>query len=396
MPWGLLHRYVFAELLRVFVLALVGITAILVLAGVVAEASQQGVGPVQVLKLIPLLIPGTLPFTVPATTLFAVSVTFGRMAADNEITALKSAGIPITKVLWPALVLGATLSGGMVFLYSHFIPHTVHLMRAQVLNDVEELIYTVLKKDLCFNQPGVNYKIWVKEVQGRRLIEATFKKFDAQGRVEIIAQAAEAEIKVDLAEEVVHVHMRHGEMSTNGGDSYAVFNKEILPVPLPPIGANRRIRPRELSNPDLLKRHAEVVALKQRMLATGMLPVENPDKGTAKTPDPTGQEFRRKLRQLDQESWQLESEYQMRPAMALSCFFFVLIGCPVAIWFHKRDYLSAFVTCFLPIVVVYYPLMMFGINLGKEGKAEPVYAMWVGNAALGLTGLMLTWRLVRR
>ncbi len=51
----------------------------------------------------------------------------------------------------------------------------------------------------------------------------------------------------------------------------------------------------------------------------------------------------------------LVTELHMRPALALGCLCFVLVGCPVGIWFSRSDYLSAFITCFLPIVVIYYP-----------------------------------------
>ncbi len=86
----------------------------------------------------------------------------------------------------------------------------------------------------------------------------------------------------------------------------------------------------------------------------------------------------------------------MRPALCLGCLIFTLIGCPVAIWFQRRDYLSNFVTCFLPIVVINYPLLMFAIHLGKSGRLDPDYGMWIGNAILGLMGLFFLWRISRR
>src|SRR3954469_14129199 len=94
------------ELTKVFLMSLVGITGILLMAGIIAEASQQGLGPAQVLAAIPLLIPSTLPYTIPATTLFATCFVYGRLAADNEILAIKAAGVTVTAVLKPGLVLG--------------------------------------------------------------------------------------------------------------------------------------------------------------------------------------------------------------------------------------------------------------------------------------------------
>ena len=75
---SILHRMILWELAKVFGLSLLGITGILLMAGIVAEASQQGLNPLQVLEIIPLLIPSTLPYTLPATTLFATCVVYGR------------------------------------------------------------------------------------------------------------------------------------------------------------------------------------------------------------------------------------------------------------------------------------------------------------------------------
>src|SRR5437588_11185548 len=98
------------ELVRVFLVALAAITGILLLAGIVAEASQQGLGPGQILAAIPLLIPSTLPYTIPATTLFATCVVYGRLSADNEILAIKSSGINVLHVVRPGIILGLVMS----------------------------------------------------------------------------------------------------------------------------------------------------------------------------------------------------------------------------------------------------------------------------------------------
>src|SRR5207244_11917551 len=93
------------ELVKVFLMSPVGITGILLMAGIIAEATQQGLGPAQIMAAIPLLVPSTLPYTIPATTLFASCVVYGRLAADNEILAIKSAGVNIVTAVKPGLVL---------------------------------------------------------------------------------------------------------------------------------------------------------------------------------------------------------------------------------------------------------------------------------------------------
>src|SRR6059058_597407 len=98
------------ELVKVFLMSLVGITGILLMAGIIAEASQQGLGPAQILAAVPLIIPSTLPYTIPATTLFAACVVYGRMSADNEVLAIKAAGINLIQVVGPGLLLGVVMS----------------------------------------------------------------------------------------------------------------------------------------------------------------------------------------------------------------------------------------------------------------------------------------------
>jgi lipopolysaccharide export system permease protein len=60
-----------------------------------------------------------------------------------------------------------------------------------------------------------------------------------------------------------------------------------------------------------------------------------------------------------------------------------MLGSPMGILFARRDFLSAFISCFIPIIVLYYPLVLAGINLGKEGVVGP-WIVWGGNLVLGI------------
>ncbi|HEV8058447.1 MAG TPA: LptF/LptG family permease, partial [Gemmataceae bacterium] len=145
--FSILRRAVFFELVKVFVPSFISIMGIIVIAGVVTEAMRQGLGPSQVLAAIPLIMPSMLPFIVPPTTLFATCVVYGRLAHDNEITAIRSAGINIMHVIWPALFLGMVMSLTTFGLYYYVIPHTQHLLRTAIINDCEEYLYAQLRKD---------------------------------------------------------------------------------------------------------------------------------------------------------------------------------------------------------------------------------------------------------
>src|SRR5207244_6685884 len=161
-------------------------------------------GPPQTVAALPLLVPSMLPFILPPTTLFARCGVFGRLGHDNEITAIKSAGISVLHVVWPGVFLGAAMGAITFSLYYHLIPHTHHLLRDAVVNDAEDYLYTLLKKDHEIKgrqekMSGEMYEVYVGQVQGRQLKNAIFKRRDAKGNYDVIAQSSEAELRVDLS-----------------------------------------------------------------------------------------------------------------------------------------------------------------------------------------------------
>jgi len=96
---------------------------------------------------------------------------------------------------------------------------------------------------------------------------------------------------------------------------------------------------------------------------------------------------RHRLHRLQTEPWR-------RWANGFSCFFFVLVGAPLAIRMRNADLWTSFAVCFLPILIVYYPLMAYGVDRAKCGELPP-YAVWLGNVILAAAGLWLLRKIVR-
>jgi lipopolysaccharide export system permease protein len=96
---------------------------------------------------------------------------------------------------------------------------------------------------------------------------------------------------------------------------------------------------------------------------------------------------RKRLVRLQTEPWR-------RWAWGFSCFFFVFVGAPLAMLAKTSDYWSTFGLCFLPTLILYYPLFIFGLEQAKDGIVPP-YGVWLGNIILGLLGTVLMTR-VRR
>lgn len=392
----LLHRSILGELLRVFLLALTALTAILLLAGLVAEATQHGLGPAQILDAIPLLLPNMLPYTLPTTTLFATCIVYGRLAADNEILAIKAAGVHIVHVVWPAVLLGLGTSAATAGLFLDIIPTTHYQLRYQAYANMQDYLYGMLRKEGRIQHPKINYTIYVRQVDGDMLRDALFMRRDPKTKQhDIIAFAKEAKLRVDVEKKLIWVDMYQCDIDGGHGDVVQLEEKS-WPVELEEFESTGKFRAtdmtwselfefRERLADDLAKLEAELAALKAKH-------------NHSRPPTYVSEHMRNltmMIRQKKNQIAAINAEVQMRPALALGCLCFVLIGCPIGIWFSKSDYLSAFITCFLPIIVVYYPLLLSGINMAKSRQFDPLLAIWAANALMIVVAVPLFRRLAR-
>ena len=408
-----IHRMIFFELLRTFALSLVTLTGMFLLAGMVQEASQHGLSPTQIVLAIPLLIPNTLPFTIPATTLFAVCLVYGRMSSDNEVLVMKAAGVNTIRLLKPAVLLGLMTSTFTAALYFKVIPRSQTQLRDKLMDDAESVLYGMLKRDRCLRHPKLPYVIFVKDIQGRHMLDVVFKhrervgdpqdpeKFNYQG-YDMVARAKQAELRVDRKTNKIIIDM---EQATFYGDKNKVFasndqTKMEMDLPDSLFGASAKDRPSSQTWDELHDRlaelkgeAAEIRRVRDEVQRTIDAAPPGPDRDNlvADVNHRTNE-----LKDTERRARQVEAEMFMRPALAVGCLCFVLVGCPVGIWAQKADFLSIFMVCFLPAVFVYYPILLAGSGMAKNGKVPMPVGMFAADVLMGLVALTLIWRLMRR
>ena len=398
MFWGIIHRMILIELVKIFSMALVALTGIILVAGIISEAMKNGFGPTQILAIIPLLLPSLLPYTVPTTTLFATCIVYGRLSADNEILALKAAGAHIIHVIWPAILLGVVTAVVTMIFYLDIIPHTGYLLRSNVITDVEELLYMMLRQNGFIKHPRLSVEIHVNNVSGRKLEDAIFKRKSADGNgFDVIAYAKEAELRVDTAHKQILIDMRQCNIvQRDGGVGYV--ESKIWPVDLPAdfIGTSIKGRAMDMTWTELSEYYDKLLREKLEYDQRIQLHVAknnlNPDAGGE---DDIMRSLHAERRFRTDMMHSIEAEWQMRPALALGCLCFALVGVPVGIWFSKSDYLSAFITCFLPIVIIYYPLMFCMYDMGRVGKIPPWLGIYNADLLMIVAGAILFRRLAR-
>jgi lipopolysaccharide export system permease protein len=414
---GLLNRAIFWELVRVFALALTGLTGLFLIGLVVQQASNLGLSMLQTLEAIPLLIPYTLPYTIPATTLFASCVVYGRVAHDNEAVAMKAAGVNLHTVLRPAILLG-TIAMLATFALAHtVIPRSQAALQRMLLKDPEELLYNLLKRDRTFKAGNFPYVIHVKDVIGRRLVDVVLKRkqmrTDANGRkiptgdYDFVVRAREARLRVALpdgdqpgAQPMLYIEPDRW-VGGDGDTRFSADTNRPIGVPLPEMFSQKEMRNRPANIiwselPARMREFRDVIAT----LDEDLVQFEGMNAVADSVTQVKLQAHMRSIKFHQQEQRRLmrnlENEYYMRPALAVGCLVFAVIGCPVGIRANRADYLSTFVVCFLPAMAVYYPILLAGSNLGRDGKVPLHIGVFAADALGALLSVVLTWKLIRR
>ncbi|MFQ5592265.1 MAG: LptF/LptG family permease [Phycisphaerae bacterium] len=145
-PW-ILQRYIFREMGKVFLLTAVTMTGVIGLGGGLLKMIKLGeMSPGQLFRLMALVLPVAAALTLPIAALFSAAATYGRLSADNELTACRSGGINIHLLFIPTLVI-SLLSAAVTFGFINFlIPGMVRNLNEFIATDVGAMIQRRLNR----------------------------------------------------------------------------------------------------------------------------------------------------------------------------------------------------------------------------------------------------------
>ena len=389
----ILERYVLGELLRVFCFALTGLTILLIVVGVVDKALRSGLGPVQIVKILPYIVPSLLPFTIPATLLLTVCVVYGRISGDQEVTATKAAGINVLALLWPSFFLGAVMSVCTLVLTDQFIPWARSNIERVVMLAMEDIFLDSLRQHNQISKPEHGITITVTRVEGKKLITPTFRINQANGGT-ITIQAEEATLEFDLRRQQVTVNLFRAHIETPGaGSAWVVRDTQSFPLPIHMDKPSARDIPMQAIEQELKEvRDTKTDMQHKRLIMTAFAMT---DGSFERLTLADNVEFDSQMQQQDERTTKLNTELHNRVALACSCFFFVLVGSPVSILLARRQFLTNFMICFMPILLMYYPIMLLSMTLAKSKMLNPAWGVWIGNVLLLGVGIYVLRKVLK-
>jgi len=374
----ILQRYVLRELAGPTLLGLVVATFVLLathLFRLIDLLVNRGVPTALFVRFVGTLLPPLLVLTVPMALLVGVLLGVGRLAADNEIMAMRTSGVNLLGVFAPVLFAGVALAGGLWVVAGSWVPSLVdlnsrlleqikfvvasHLEAGRVFHpetDTDVALYFRRRNPATNSMDDITLRIILKDSQTRR------------EKNSVVISAHEGRIEPNPAARYMDVILTSGTLhhfdrdTTATGFRYVVSKFDTLQwrLFLEDKGKRRRRsggKPRELTNSRIVQ-----------LLESGALDVEK--KGA------------------------LKAELNQRRSIPLACIAFVLLGVPLAIRVRPAGKAIAFSIAF-GLIFFYYVMLKWGVSLSQTGSELGGFVIFLPNLVVGGIGTYLFYRVLR-
>ena len=160
----ILHRYVLKEHVGPLTFALTALTSILLLQYIGKHFGQlvgKGLPTLVIAEFFGLSVPLTVALTLPMAVLVATLYAFSRLAAENEITALKASGVSLVSVLQPVLWAALAVTLVMVGFNDQVLPRSNHRL-------------SILQRDIAQTKPtfGLREQVINEVIPGKFYLRA--------------------------------------------------------------------------------------------------------------------------------------------------------------------------------------------------------------------------------
>jgi len=364
-----LIRYLISEVLPPFLLGLLAFTFILLigrLLKLIELVISRGVPPIQVGKLLVLIMPTFLEMTVPMAFLLAILLGLGRMANDQELLAMKASGVSPLQILWPIAGLSLMVSILTLVTTLYARPTANSALKKELYNIAKSRVGTALKEKV-FNDDFPKILVYVEEIIPPGNTAQGIFIIDKRDRVrEDIILGKVARITSDDESNTLALRLFDGSIyereKNREGFSQTRFNIYDFKLDLDELVGPVRQKeagPKELPLADLLKSIEE----KQR-------------RGGKSIPE--------------------RMEFHQRIAFGFIPLVFGLLGVALALLprTSRAGRSWGFMLC-LFWLLVYYVLLSFGKALGDKGHLQPIPALWLPNVTIGFIALVFFRKAMR-
>src|SRR5438552_13498194 len=341
----LIDRFVSRELLVNVFFAIVVLSLVLVVGNIFRKLLPLLVNhdvPMEyLLTFIAYVLPFSLIFTIPWGLLTAILLVFGRLSADNELTALRSNGVSISRICVPLAGIAVVCTAICLWLNVQVAPAAQEKLRSTIFDLATRNPIALFGSDQVIDQfPG--RKIYVGKKEGNKLENITVFEMNDNSLAVKVTYARTGMLEADLANKQILMHLYQA-----------------------------RYQARDEKNPlDLTKIRDGI------NMAEGTLPIslEELYEKEKKRPSRSALSIEQLLEQLKSENQRERSasrtEINKRFSFPFSCMAFALIGVPLGITTHRRETSVGFAMGLI-VAVFYFLFVIIGDTLRGNAKVHP-------------------------
>lgn len=362
---------------------------------------------------------------IPMAVLVSTLMAFGRLSQDNEITALKSSGVNLYRIIRPVFLLSIVLALGMERFNNIVLPEFNHRYK-QLYADINKKRPTAtIEPNVFFDELDdfalLVHKINEDSLEGIHINDTRDPQFSRtiiakRGVLQFIE--AENRMVLDLEEGEFH------EVEIADLEKYSrnLFERQVISIPMKNMTLERtnsqhrgdREKSAEMLWEDVhqyaksRKKQENRILDRIRLDLNKVFPkgiwqdsakfVRGPTlnrKRELRESRGTAQSIRRFVDMEHKNMLRYEErmnaamiEIHKKYSIPVACMVFVLIGAPLGI-LARRGGLATGAGLSIVFFLIYWAFLIGGEQLGDRGIVRPVIAMWAPNVIVGGFGIYL-------
>ena len=360
--------YVLRQLSAAVVVSAAGLFFIAIPPVVVGAVQKLGGGHMlALLGFMPLVLVDLVPYLLPIGFLLALVATYGRLAADNEWTAISMAGIHPLRMMIPALAIACVLGG-----VSHWLTTEISPGLSFAKREYARSVIVASLSDMNAGHTEFAYGDFYLSAQSRDPKSNTFRGVTIhlpenwrRGGGSANAPEAGMTVIADIAEFTFKAGVMRIDLTRprSADESHAAHVTHIAAE----VGVDELLQAKRSHDRGWRwMRSGEV----ESALAAGEIPED---------------EVREAIFELND-----------RRTMTATYFLFLLLGVPTGLLLRRGTQLGALAAAVGYALLYYFLSMRLGKTLSGWGMVPPALAAWATTCIGSIAGLLLCWKAFRR
>lgn len=387
-----------------------------------------------------------VPLALPLSILLSSIMTFGNLAENYELVAMKSAGLSLRKIMMPLVITTMGISV-LAFYFSNFILPLANLKMGSLLYDVREQKPALqIKEGIFYNGiDGYSIRVGKKDKDGKTLYDVMiYDHSEGMGNSKVvIAKSGRMDFSADknylvvtlfngstyndmvrnrqdqtypfirnsFKEQVMRFELVGFKLSRSDEqlfkDDYRMLNMWQLESNIDSLhvfGEKRKenVIP-EISRIYLPKSMAYISAVvPDKKVVVGADILQGLDKSSKLRVIETATNIARssktyvemvvnELKENKRAVWRNSIEWHKKLTLPFSCLVMFFIGAPLGAIIRKGG-LGMPVVVSIVFFVIFYVITMSGERMAKEGALSPLVGVWLATVSILPIGVFLTYK----